>query len=104
MAAAALNISMDKQYNPQKRKVIANGLFVRGGLSFGEYQEALLGFGWASERFRRNTKKYSFVSELGPGIVVRKWLDQPSLAYGIENTNKVGFVLAWKIHWNSYPK
>lgn len=102
MVAAALNLGMDKKYNAVKRKIIANGLFLRGGITLSEYKETLLGFGWASERFRRNNKKNSFISELGPGLVIRHWLDKPSLSYGVD-ASKVGFVLAWKVHWSSYP-
>ncbi len=101
MVAAALNLGMDKKYNAVKRKVIANGLFIRGGITLTQYKETLLGFGWASERFRRNNKKNSFISELGPGLVIRHWLDRPSLSYGVD-ASKVGFVLAWKVHWSAY--
>lgn len=104
LLAGSLNLAMKKQYNPIKRKVVSNGLFVRGGIGLSEYKESILGFGWASERFRRGIKKYSFVSELGPGMVIRNWLDDPKLSTGLKNDKKVGFILVWKIHWNSYPR
>ncbi len=103
LVAGALNLGMKKQYKPLKRKIVSNGVFIRGGTGISKYKETVLGFGWASERFRQNNKKYSFISELGPGLVVRHWLTDPDLGFIPEKTNEVGFILVWKIHWNSYP-
>lgn len=103
LVAGALNLGMKKQYKPLKRKVVSNGVFIRGGTGISKYKETVLGFGWASERFRQNNKKYSFISELGPGLVIRHWLNDPDLGFIPDKTSEVGFILAWKIHWNSYP-
>ncbi|MCF8248034.1 MAG: hypothetical protein K9J37_22890 [Saprospiraceae bacterium] len=103
LVAGALNLGMKKQYKPLKRKVVSNGVFIRGGTGISKYKETVLGFGWVSERFRQNNKKYSFISELGPGLVIRHWLTDPDLGFIPDKTSEVGFILAWKIHWNSYP-
>jgi hypothetical protein len=102
LLAASINFNLKKKYNPQKQKVVANGLFIRGGTSFGKYKESLVGFGWAGERFKKSNRRMSFIHELGPGIIIRHWFDEGNNFDSPKN--KVGFVLAWKVHINSYLK
>ncbi len=81
MVVGSINLGMKKKYNPVKRKVVSNGVFFRGGTGISKYKESLFGFGWARERFKPYNKNASFVSELGPGLLIRHWV-----------TNRTGLV------------
>jgi hypothetical protein len=100
MVAGAINFNMSKHYNVYKEKIIRNGLFIRYGRSFGKYDESLVAFGWAGERFKKARQKMSFVHELGPGIIVRHWFDGSFLVDFPKN--KIGVGLIWKVHANNY--
>lgn len=106
MLAGSINLGMNKRFNAAKRKIVANGAFIRGGTVISKYKESLFGVGWARERFQINNKNASFVSELGPGLVIRHWVaDRTGLDgfYSRCDISEVGFVFMWKIHWNGYP-
>jgi hypothetical protein len=102
--AGAFNLGMNKKYKPLKQKIIANGVFFRAVGVISKYKESLFGFGWASERFRLNNKSRSFISELGPGLIIRHWVTDPDLGFSPYTNGEVGFVLFWKISWFAHSK
>ncbi len=94
-------LSLGRTFKEHKRKMNSNGLFLKGGHSFGLYSESLAALGWVLEGFREETPNRSFIFELGAGLSFRHWVDDPFLPLpdGVANTT---FLIYWKVHWNWY--
>ena len=76
--SGSLNFFVNRFYKERKQKVRANGFFLNASYDFGNYDATSIGFGWASEYFRRDRFDQSFLLELGPAIGLRHWVDDPS--------------------------
>jgi len=98
-----------KDYIQYKNKVRMNGLFIKGGGSFGgRYNEILFGAGWTYERFKVVNQNRSFNIELGFGMIRLKDMDYYLYESGsslYEGTAEEFFwqpALFWRIAWHFF--
>lgn len=99
MLVAGPQFSLGQKFKESKRKSNSNGIFLKGGHSFGTFSESLIAGGWALETFRENSPQRSFVFELGAGLNFRHWVDDPFLFIQNDIPN-TAFIIFWKLHWN----
>lgn len=71
-----------KGFNRSGQKVISNGMFLRGGISAGIFQETMLAIGWARERFKVLRNNNSFALQLGVGFTHLESSKIPLSSYG----------------------
>ncbi|MBN1415719.1 MAG: hypothetical protein JW973_11515 [Bacteroidales bacterium] len=89
----------DKFYKAHKQKIKRNGFYIKGGYSLATIgHEAMFSMGWVHESFRLTSKRYSFIFELGPGIIRQ---DDEFFSHSSAKS-RWQFALYWKIHWNWY--
>ncbi len=78
MVAGGFVYYFDKKYIDYKKKCINNGIFIKGGYSFGTMPDYFVAAGWARERFRLEKQRRSFNFELGAGYLGSSDYDPPS--------------------------
>ena len=87
---------------PHKQKIRANGLFFNGSHTFGTYDATRFGLGWASEYFKLEQFKNSFLLELGLGLQFNHWLDDPrTVPFSYQASAQEAYVhakLTWIFH------
>lgn len=90
-----------ESFDQYKNKIVKNGLLLRAGENFAHTRtDKFFILGWAHETFKPAHKKYSYLYEMGFGIL------NSSPEYGLMNPvelhwNTIPF-LYMKIHWNWY--
>lgn len=88
-------------FNEEKNKIVKNGLLLRGGINLAEARTGkFFVLGWAHETFRPKHKKYSYLYEMGFGIMNSS--PQYHLLQPMEMDWETAPFLYLKIHWNWY--
>jgi len=83
-------------------KVLADGIFLRGGYSWGVFRESVYLIGWARERFRPSNPGRSFAVQVGGGFTHLHYSSKPIDQYGLLGVAYSPVVTA-KIYWNFFP-
>ena len=100
MLAGGFNFFLGSKLKEYKGKYKKHGIFLKGGHSFSSFSDSFVGVGWVSETFRIPNSKKSFIFELGPGVLISHWVDDPeNYRY---SGQPVSFLIYWKVHWNWY--
>ncbi len=69
MVAGGFVYYFSKNYIDYKQKYQSNGIFIKGGYSFGAFSDYFVAAGWARESFRLKNQRRSFNIELGGGYL-----------------------------------
>lgn len=100
--SGGLDYFFKRFYKIKKQKVRANGIFLNANHTLGEYDATGVSFGWASEYFKRGRYGRSFLLELGPNIVQKHWVNDPStFPYNHEEPEfvlSINIRLVWVFH------
>lgn len=86
----------ERHYKERKQKIISNGITIKGGIGFGEFNTGSIAIGWIHESFKAANKKKSLTFELGPGLVFTDF-NRNNLYY----SNSI-LGIYWKVQWNWY--
>lgn len=99
MLAGGANLYLKKHYKYAKSKVKLNGIAIKAGRSFGNFSQSFIAFGWASEGFRKDREKQSFVLELGVGMLASHFSGEALYEYEQPDNQ---LLIYWKLHWKWY--
>jgi len=68
---ANLSFFIRRKTKEQSGRVIADGLFLRGGMGLTELEEVIAGFGWAREFYSKKKPGQFFQLQVGPSLFQR---------------------------------
>lgn len=98
-----LDIFFGQSYRSFDRKIVRNGLMIRGGTSLSlDVEQSMFATGWARERYKEGRKTPSYCFGLGLGAWFYTDPDDNPLSEVLDEDLKVLPMIYWKFHWNWY--
>lgn len=98
-----VDIFFGQSYKSFDRKIVRNGLMIRGGTSLSlDVEQSMFATGWARERYKEGRKTPSYCFGLGLGAWFYADPDDNPLSEVIGEDLKVLPMIYWKFHWNWY--
>lgn len=89
-------------YKERRQRVRANGIFLRGVYAVNAYPLTTLSAGWCSEYFKLNNYKRSVMLNIGPGMLINHWYDDPKNSAFTKGYSKFMPWVIFKIQWNFF--
>ncbi len=101
--AGGADIFFGQGYNSVSKKIVRNGLMIRGGTSLhADLEQSMVATGWARERYKEGRKTPSYCLGLGLGAWFYADPDENPLSELIGEDLTVLPMIYWKFHWNWY--
>jgi len=91
-----------RKFNSKNTKVLAHGLFIKGGYSSGTFKEALFALGWSRERYLKNRPGNSYTFQLGAGFTQLLSSSIAIDSYGNIPGSLISPTLFFKFKWDFY--
>lgn len=99
---AEFDFFLQRFYKERRQRVRANGIFLRGVFGANAYPLTTLSAGWCTEYFRLNTYKRSLMLNIGPGMLINHWYDDPKNAAYTKGYDKFMPWAIIKLQWHFF--
>lgn len=101
--SGGIDVFFGQGYKSVSKKIVRNGIMVRGGASLHEdLEQTMVAMGWARERYKEGRKVPSYCLGLGLGAWIYGDPDENPLNEVLGTDFEVLPMIYWKFHWNWY--